>query len=237
MPNDAAPQPTLLSAYRKPPFAIDSVDLHFDLHETATIVRSRLVVRKTGDSDTLFLNGEAVSLVSIARDGVPMTDYRLDEHGLTIPGMPEACVLDIEVRIDPTANTELSGLYVSNGSYFTQCEAEGFRRITFFPDRPDVMSKFTATIVADKAKIPVMLSNGNPGAVEDLGDGRHRVVWTDPYPKPCYLFALVAGDREMQAGQFAVRKYGERESKVMTQDEILALFAELNAVPQKVRNE
>jgi aminopeptidase N len=103
-------------------------------------------------------------------------------------------VLEIETRIAPKDNTELSGLYTSNGSYFTQCEAEGFRRITYFPDRPDVMARFTTTITADKAHVPVMLSNGNPGPTQDAGNGRHRVTWTDPHPKPSYLFALVAGD-------------------------------------------
>ena len=196
MPNDVTPQPVLLADYQKPPFLIDTVDLSFDLAETATVVRSRLAVRRAGTADAMHLNGEALTLISVARDGVPLTpdQYRLDPHGMTITGMPAACVLEIAVRIDPKGNSELSGLSLSNGSYFTQCEAEGFRRITYFPDRPDVMAKFSTTIVADKAAVPVMLSNGNPGAIEDLGDGRHRVVWTDPHPKPCYLFALVAGD-------------------------------------------
>ena len=196
MPNDAAPQPILLSDYRPPAFRVDTVDLSFDLHETATVVRSRLSVRRDGDSADMHLNGEALTLLSIARDGVALTpdQYRVEPHGLTVLGMPAACVLEIAVQIDPKGNSELSGLYLSNGSYFTQCEAEGFRRITYFPDRPDVMARFTSTIAADKAAVPVMLSNGNPGAVEDLGDGRHRVMWTDPHPKPCYLFALVAGD-------------------------------------------
>ena len=196
MPHDATPQPVLLAEYQPPSFLIDTVDLAFELDETATIVRSRLVIRRDGAGDELRLNGEALTLLSVARDGVALTadQYRL-EHGLmVIPGMPDACVLEIAVRIDPKGNTELSGLYVSNGSYFTQCEAEGFRRITYFPDRPDVMARFTTTVTAEKARVPVMLSNGNPGPVEDLGDGRHRVVWTDPHPKPCYLFALVAGD-------------------------------------------
>jgi aminopeptidase N len=196
MPNDAAPQPVLLANYLPPPFLVDTVDLTFELHETATIVRSRLAVRRAGASDAMFLNGEVLTLISVARDGVALTpdQYSLEAHGMTIRGMPAACVLEIAVRIDPKGNTELSGLYLSNGSYFTQCEAEGFRRIAYFPDRPDVMARFTSTIVADKAAVPVMLSNGNPGATEDLADGRHRVVWTDPHPKPCYLFALVAGD-------------------------------------------
>jgi aminopeptidase N len=103
-------------------------------------------------------------------------------------------MLEIETKTAPAENTELSGLYLSGGGYFTQCEAEGFRRITYFPDRPDVMSRYTVSITADKILVPVMLSNGNPGPIQDLGNGRHQVVWTDPHPKPCYLFALVAGD-------------------------------------------
>ncbi len=207
MPNDLAPQPVLLSAYQPPAFLVDTVDLAFDLHETATIVRSRLTVRRNGASDTMVMNGEALTLLSIARDGVALAAdaYKTDAHGLTITGMPDACLLDITVQIDPKANTELSGLYLSNGSYFTQCEAEGFRRITYFPDRPDVMARFTSSITADKQAVPVMLSNGNPGAVEDLGDGRHRVLWTDPHPKPCYLFALVAGDLVAVKDRFTTR--------------------------------
>ena len=196
MPNDPAPQLVLLADYRPPAFRVDTVDLSFDLHETATVVRSRLSVRRDGTDTDMHLDGEALTLLSIARDGVALTadQYRVESHGLTVLGMPAACVLEIAVQIDPKGNSELSGLYLSNGSYFTQCEAEGFRRITYFPDRPDVMARFTSTITADKAAVPVMLSNGNPGPVEDLGDDRHRVMWTDPHPKPCYLFALVAGD-------------------------------------------
>ena len=119
--------------------------------------------------------------------------------------MPDAATLEIETRIAPKDNTELSGLYTSNGSYFTQCEAEGFRRITYFPDRPDVMARFTATVTAEKAAVPIMLSNGNPGALEDIGNGRHRITWTDPHPKPSYLFALVAGDLVAVKDHFVTR--------------------------------
>ena len=119
--------------------------------------------------------------------------------------MPNSGTLEIETLIAPKDNTELSGLYTSNGSFFTQCEAEGFRRITYFPDRPDVMARFTTTITADKSRVPVMLSNGNPGGVEDAGNGRHRVKWTDPHPKPCYLFALVAGDLVAVKDHFVTR--------------------------------
>ena len=121
---------------------------------------------------------------------------------MIIPDMPQSSVLEVETRISPRDNTELSGLYVSGGNYFTQCEAQGFRRITYFPDRPDVMSRYTTTIIGT---CPVMLSNGNPGPVTDLGDGRQSVTWTDPHPKPCYLFALVAGDLVSVKDRFTTR--------------------------------
>jgi len=192
-------QPVLLSEYRPPSFLVSSVDLGFDLDPAATRVVSRLALHrnlKAAPDEPLHLNGEALTLVRIARDGVPLAEdaYRIEAGILTIAEMPSECMLEIETRIAPAENTELSGLYVSGGGYFTQCEAEGFRRITYFPDRPDVMARYTVAITADKSRVPVMLSNGNPGPVEDLGDGRHRITWVDPHPKPCYLFALVAGD-------------------------------------------
>ncbi len=192
-------EPVLLSAYQPPAFLITSVDLAFDLDPKATKVVSRLALRRNpaaGSDEPLRLNGEALTLVSIARDGValPRDAYRIADGLLTIAVMPDQCMLEIETKIAPAENTELSGLYVSGGSYFTQCEAEGFRRITYFPDRPDVMARYTVSITAPKDQVPVMLSNGNPGPVMDLGDGRHQIIWTDPHPKPCYLFALVAGN-------------------------------------------
>ncbi len=188
-----------LSDYRPPAFLIDTVDLSFDLDPKATTVISRLAMHrnpKAGPAEALRLNGEALTLIGITRDGVALAPaaWHIDGGILTIDTMPDRCVLHIETRVAPIDNTELSGLYVSGGAFFTQCEAEGFRRITYFPDRPDVMARYTVTITASKSAVPVMLSNGNPGPVQDLGDGRHRVVWTDPHPKPCYLFALVAGD-------------------------------------------
>ena len=192
-------QPVLLSAYRPPAFVIGTVELSFDLDPAATKVVSRLTLTRdprAGAHEALRLNGEALTLVRIARDGVTLANdaYRIEDGMLVLGAMPDRCVLEIETKIAPVDNTTLSGLYVSGGAYFTQCEAEGFRRITYFPDRPDVMARYTVTITADKAAVPVMLSNGNPGPVKDLGNGRHRVTWTDPHPKPCYLFALVAGD-------------------------------------------
>jgi aminopeptidase N len=204
---DAVPAEIRLADYAPPAFLIDTVDLRFDLDEAATTVLSRLALRRNPDAPAespLHLDGEALTLVRLTRDGVTLVpgDYHTIEGGLTIPDMPDACLLEIETVVSPKDNTELSGLYVSGGNYFTQCEAQGFRRITYFPDRPDVMSRYTATIVAS---CPVMLSNGNPGPVTDLGGGRRSVIWTDPHPKPCYLFALVAGDLVSVKDSFVTR--------------------------------
>nr|WP_294524275.1 aminopeptidase N [uncultured Rhodopila sp.] len=204
---DAASAEIRLADYTPPAFLIDTVDLTFELGEAATTVVSRLALRRNPEADpaaALHLDGEALTLVAITRDGAPVTPQETRD-GLTIEAMPEACALEITTRISPKDNTELSGLYVSGGNYFTQCEAQGFRRITFFPDRPDVMSRYRTTIIADKRACPVMLSNGNPGPVMDLGDGRHSVTWSDPHPKPCYLFALVAGDLVSVKDSFTTR--------------------------------
>jgi aminopeptidase N len=196
----ATPREVRLADYAPPAYLVDTVELTFELNEAATKVTARLALRRNPASPDatapLHLDGEHVTLTRLRCNGETLSanQYRLDDRALIIPDTPDTCTLEIESRIAPQDNTELTGLYVSNHSYFTQCEAEGFRRITFFPDRPDVMARFTTTIIADRASCPVMLSNGNPGAVQDLGNGRHTVTWTDPHPKPSYLFALVAGD-------------------------------------------
>ncbi len=218
MPLDASSQPpqtspreTRLADYRPPAFLVETVELAFDLDEAATRVRSRLTVRRNPDSADadapLTMDGEALTLVRVALNGEELgaNRYRIEDGKLQIPDMPDAATLEIETRIAPKDNTELSGLYTSNGSFFTQCEAEGFRRITYFPDRPDVMARFTTTITADAAHVPIMLSNGNPGAIEDIGNGRHRIIWTDPHPKPSYLFALVAGELVAVKDKFVTR--------------------------------
>ncbi|MCW8307919.1 aminopeptidase N [Acidiphilium sp. PA] len=188
-----------LSDYRPPAFLVDTVDLIFDLDPKATRVRATLALRRNpahGDAAApLVLDGEDLTLNAVAVDGVALdaAAYRLGAHGLVIADLPDACTLDTDVTIDPAGNTQLSGLYVSGGDFFTQCEAEGFRRITFFPDRPDVMARYSATLVADAARYPVLLSNGNPVDRGAMPDGRAWVKWVDPHPKPSYLFALVAG--------------------------------------------
>ena len=182
------------SDYRPPVFAVESVELGFDLDPVATTVASRLTLvrRQPGP---LRLDGEGLELLFVAVDGqrLPASAYAVDATGLTLPDLPERCVLDIAVRNRPADNTSLMGLYVSSGNFYTQCEAEGFRKITYFPDRPDVMARFTVMLRARRADYPVLLANGNLIEAGDLGDGRHYAKWEDPFPKPCYLFALVAG--------------------------------------------
>jgi aminopeptidase N len=194
--------------YRPPAFLVESVDLHFSLHATATRVRAKLSLRRHGESRVLELDGEAVTLIEASLDGAPLAAPRLEmlpSGGLRIADAPDAFVLETLVEISPEANTELSGLYLSGGNYFTQCEAEGFRRITFFPDRPDVMARYTVTIEADRATCPVLLSNGNPAGSGELPEGRHWARWEDPHPKPSYLFALVAGDLVAVRDRFTTR--------------------------------
>jgi aminopeptidase N len=206
----ADPREVRLVDYRPPAFLVDAVDLAFDLDETATRVRSCLAMRRNpavADHGPLRLDGAGQPVLRIAIDGAEIgaNRYKVDDTGLTLPDPPDAFVLEIETTIDPSKNTELSGLYLSNGSFFTQCEAEGFRRITYFPDRPDVMARFTTTITAPETRCPVMLSNGNPGQPIQLDVDRHHITWTDPHPKPCYLFALVAGDLVAVRDTFVTR--------------------------------
>lgn len=188
-----------LQDYRAPAFLVEDVALDVDLRDQGSQVSATLALRRNTaagaqDGDCV-LNGVGLTLVSIAVDGEALSASRYDYDGevLVIRDLPSACRLDTVVTIEPQDNTALEGLYVSKGMFCTQCEAEGFRRITFFPDRPDVLSRFVTTLRADKARYPVLLSNGNPVAQGEEG-GRHWVRWEDPFPKPCYLFALVAGD-------------------------------------------
>ncbi len=190
------PQPIRLTDYRPPAFLIDKVALDFSLEPSATRVKARLQIRRNGPSaEPLVLDGVRLKLISAALDGTPLTPdrYELTPETLTIPDAPDAFVLETEVLIDPQGNTFLEGLYMSGGRFCTQCEAEGFRKITFWPDRPDVLSRFTVRMDADKAGFPRLLANGNLIESGELPGGRHYAVWEDPFPKPCYLFALVAG--------------------------------------------
>ena len=194
------PQTIYLKDYRPPQFLIDTVDLHIDLAEEWTTVKAELNFRRnpasSENSKTLVLNGQKMELMAVTLDKVELTQdqYQVDESQLTINDVPEKFVLSTEVRIQPQNNTELEGLYKSSKLFCTQCESEGFRKITYFLDRPDVMSLYSTTISADPQLYPVMLSNGNLLDSGKLTDGRHWVKWEDPFPKPAYLFALVAGD-------------------------------------------
>lgn len=187
-----------LKEYKKPDFLIDHVELTFELDEEQTRVHSVLqLTRNTSDEDApLVLMGECLGLGEVKIDDATLdkSAYEVTDSRLTIPDVPDSCSLEIETFIKPQENFSLEGLYKSSGNYCTQCEAEGFRKITYFLDRPDVMALFTTTIIADKEKYPVLLSNGNPEDSGELDDGRHWAKWRDPFKKPCYLFALVAGD-------------------------------------------
>ena len=200
MKNNTSPKAIQRSEYKQPSYWLDTVELRFDLGEQVTRVRSMLALRRNQSLQTavhsLFLDGEDLRLISIIKDGEKLdhSQYTLLDNGLQLHGLADTCVLEIETEIEPQNNTRLEGLYKSSGNFCTQCEAQGFRRITYFPDRPDVMASFSVKIVADKEKYPVLLSNGNLIKHGDAGDGRHWVRWEDPFPKPSYLFALVAGD-------------------------------------------
>jgi aminopeptidase N len=192
-------QPVHLKDYRPPDWLVETVRLDVSLHPMASRVRATLALKPNPHtaSAPLILDGDGLSLVSLRLNGNPLPpdSYVSSSDSLTIPQPPNApFTLEIETIVDPSANTQLSGLYRSNGTYCTQCEAEGFRRITYFPDRPDVMAVYTTRIEADKRETPVLLSNGNLVESGDTQDGRHFAVWHDPHPKPSYLFALVGGD-------------------------------------------
>ena len=199
------PQPVRLVDYRPPAFLVDEVALDFRLEPSATRVRAELTLRRNGDhSEPLRLDGVDLKLRRVAVDGreLAASEYVQNDEGLTVPGAPDAFILETEVEIDPAANTALEGLYMSGGRFCTQCEAEGFRKITFFPDRPDVLARFTIRVEADKAAYPRLLANGNRVETGELEGGRHYAVWRDPFPKPAYLFALVAGELDVLPDTF-----------------------------------
>ncbi len=201
---DSVHEPILRQNYAAPAYLIDRVDLKVDLGETETRVRSRLAMRRNsaGAGGPLVLDGR-----------------KLDADHLTLHRVPERFVLNVETLIKPQDNTELEGLYKSAGMFCTQCEAEGFRKITYFLDRPDVMSRYDVTITAERAKYPVLLSNGNLLAAGALEDGRHFARWEDPWPKPAYLFALVAGDLGCLEDSFTTRSGRAVALKIFTEHE------------------
>lgn len=190
-----------LKDYKEPDFWVEALDLEFQLHPTKTLVTAKTKFRRNErarEPGPLCLHGDTLELVSISVDGetIERSSYVEDGDGLTLSSPPSGASFSLEIvtEISPETNKALSGLYLSNGVFTTQCEPEGFRRITYFLDRPDVMATYRVRIEADKKTCPVLLSNGNCTGSGDLDGGRHWATWEDPFPKPCYLFALVAGD-------------------------------------------
>ncbi|HCE4755371.1 TPA: aminopeptidase N [Vibrio parahaemolyticus] len=189
-----APQAKYRKDYQAPSHTITDIDLTFDLYHNDTIVTALSKVVQKGESTTLELDGEGLELRSVKVNGEDWAHHEVKEASLVLSDLPAEFELEIITKIDPEANTALEGLYKSGGAFCTQCEAEGFRRITYYLDRPDVLAKYTTKVIADKATYPYLLSNGNRIAQGEAENGRHWVQWQDPHPKPAYLFALVAGD-------------------------------------------
>ena len=205
---DATSQPQVKYRhdYRAPDYTITDIDLDFDLDAQTTTVTAVSQIKRLGaEGAALVLNGEDLTLISLRVNGQDWPNYQLRENSLVINGLPEAFELSIVNEIHPAKNTALEGLYLSGEALCTQCEAEGFRHITYYLDRPDVLARFSTRIVADKALYPYLLSNGNRVDGGDLENGRHWIKWQDPFPKPCYLFAVVAGDFDVLRDKFITR--------------------------------
>ena len=223
---DVTPPTIRLEDYAPPPYGVETIDLTFELDPNRTVVTAQSTfVRRAGEPDDapLFLHGEDIELleVKIDDDLVAEANYTQTKDGLTLKSVPAKFTLTIKGAISPEANKSLNGLYVSRGMFCTQCEAQGFRRITFYPDRPDVMAKFSTTMIADKKNCPVLLSNGNLVKEESLDDGRHLAKWDDPFKKPAYLFALVAGDLGVSADTFTTKSGREVELFLYTEHDQL----------------
>ncbi|KFK97819.1 MULTISPECIES: aminopeptidase N [unclassified Serratia (in: enterobacteria)] len=200
------PQAKFRHDYRAPDYTITDIDLNFELDAENTRVTAVSQVKRQGAVGApLLLDGEDLALVNLQVDGQPWGHYRQQDNQLIIEQLPAQFTLTIVNDIHPAKNTALEGLYLSGEALCTQCEAEGFRHITYYLDRPDVLARFTTRIVADKARYPFLLSNGNRIAEGELADGRYWVQWQDPFPKPSYLFALVAGDFDVLRDSFTTR--------------------------------
>ncbi|WP_315762853.1 aminopeptidase N [Sphingomonas sp. Y38-1Y] len=201
----AVPKTVRRADYRPPEWLVPTIALDFDLDPAATRVRAVLEVTRNGEHDApLHLDGDGIEPVSITVDGAP-ADWVPTDRGIAVRLTGASHRVETEVVIHPERNTQLMGLYASGGLLCTQCEAEGFRRITFFPDRPDVLSRYSVRMTADKARFPVLLANGDPVGAGNAEGGRHWAEWDDPFPKPCYLFALVAGDLVANRDTFVTR--------------------------------
>lgn len=209
--------------YQPPNYWVRWVDLAFLVERDHTLVRARIVFKRNpaAADKTLFLHGRHLSLQRLSIDGqtVAVDDLHMTDDGLQLHDVPEQFELRSEVKIYPAENTALEGLYQSGDFFLTQCEAEGFRRITYYPDRPDVLAPFTVTIVADKTRYPVLLSNGNQVASGDLSHNRHYSKWVDPHPKPSYLFAMVAGDLAYIEDRFTTAKNKQVQLRIYTEQQ------------------
>src|SRR5215213_4690270 len=201
----AAPAAIRREDYRPPDWLVPRIELEFDLGAERSRVRSRLSVQRNGAHHRpLRLDAQGLELIELVVDGAPV-ESSFEGEILTIALSGAESIIETLVEIAPRSNTQLMGLYESGGILCTQCEAEGFRRITPFPDRPDVLSRYRVRMAADKAAYPVLLSNGDPVGAGELEGGRHWAEWDDPFPKPCYLFALVAGDLAANGDSFTTR--------------------------------
>jgi len=218
-PRPAAP--VRLADYRPPGFLVDTVWLDIELDDPTVTVAACLTLRRAAAArgEPLHLDAEGLELLELRLDGRRLGTgaYRHDELGVTLPAAPDRCVLETRVRLHPERNTRLTGLYRSGRVLCTQCEAQGFRRITPFPDRPDVLARYTVTVTAPRAAYPVLLANGNRVAGGELPDGLHWARFVDPFPKPSYLFALVAGELQAEAGRFRTRSGREVALAVHTE--------------------
>ena len=221
---DAQKVPIYRKDYAVFDYTIEHLHLKFELFEEQTIVTAHAEYRKNpfskNDNPPLLLFGERLELVSISMDGTSLSThrYRIDDKTLRLSDPPATFTLTTVTRIYPEKNTALEGLYRSSGNYCTQCEAEGFRTITYYPDRPDVLTRFTTRIEADRQTCPILLSNGNLLESGDLDGNRHYAVWQDPFPKPCYLFALVAGRLVSLEDEFVTRSGKKVSLKIFVEE-------------------
>ncbi|NND69685.1 MAG: aminopeptidase N, partial [Halioglobus sp.] len=204
---EARPGTIFLKDYCPPDFLISRTELNFELHEDHALVDAVLHMSRSATAEgnaPLVLHGQELELEAVAINGEQLTAgaFEVDSQSLTVAQVPDAFKLTTRTRIRPQDNTSLEGLYKSRTMFCTQCEAEGFRKITYYLDRPDVMSVFTVRVSADRERYPVLLSNGNRAEIGDLPGGRHSATWHDPFPKPAYLFALVAGDLSVTSDSF-----------------------------------
>jgi len=219
------PKTKYLKDYTESDFMIEHINLHIDLYETHTIVRSIMRITRSRDihnsMKVLVLDGVDLELISISMDGSELNlgEYEITKEHLIIFEVPIEFVLNIQTKIKPHENTSLSGMYVSGDIVCTQCEAEGFRKITYFLDRPDIMSNYTCTIEADQTKYPVLLSNGNLIQSGCSTNNRHWATWEDPFPKPCYLFAIVAGDLQVIEDYFITESENEVTLRIYAEKE------------------